>query len=66
MPRKNLVLARVGAQSLHPEWFDPGRERTWDLRLVPYQPIPDRRLPCVVGDVVPGPKWSGIREVLRS
>jgi hypothetical protein len=65
MPRENLVLARVGAQSLHPGWLDPAHDRTWDLRLVPYQEIPDQSgRDCVVGDVVPGPKWSGIRQVL--
>jgi hypothetical protein len=65
MARKNLVLARVGAQSLHPEWLDPAHDRTWDLRLVPYQEIPDQSgRDCVVGDIIPGPKWSGIRQVL--
>jgi len=65
--QKNLVLARVGASSLHPSWLDPGAERTWDLRLVPYQPIPgqDAR-DCSVTDVIAGPKWTGIREALSS
>ncbi len=63
--RSNLVLARVGADSLHPRWVDPGRPRNWDLRLVPYQPIPPQDdVDCVVGEVIPGPKWSGIRQVL--
>jgi hypothetical protein len=61
------VLARVGAQSLHPEWIDPSRPRSWDLRLVPYQEIPFQRgIDCTVGEVVPGPKWAGIREALRT
>jgi hypothetical protein len=64
--RTNLVLARVGAQSLHPDWIDPAQSRTWDLRLVPYQPIPSQDgVDCVVGEVIPGPKWSGIRQVLN-
>ena len=64
--RKNLVLARVGASSLHPQWLEGDAERNWDLRLVPYQPIPSRpELDCVAGDVIPGPKWSGLREALR-
>jgi hypothetical protein len=64
--RRNLVLARVGASSLHRRWIDPGIERTWDLRLVPYQPIPDQAdLDCDVGEVIPGPKWTGLREALR-
>src|SRR3954469_26063248 len=63
--KKNLVLARVGASSLHQCWVDRARERSWDLRLVPYQPIPSQAgLDCVVEDVIPGPKWTGLREVL--
>src|SRR3954451_7374306 len=62
--RTNLVLARVGASSLHPEWLDPSQARSWDLRLVPYQPIASHDgVDCIGGDVIPGPKWSGIRPV---
>ena len=64
--RRNLVIARVGAGSLHPEWLDPASPRNWDLRLAPYQPIPDEaRRDCVVGEIVPGPKWTGIRALLN-
>jgi hypothetical protein len=62
----NLVLARVGRNSLHPSWIERGTPRDWDLHLVPYQPIdsePD--LDCNVADVIPGPKWSGLRELLN-
>jgi hypothetical protein len=63
---KSLVLARVGRSSLHQCWVDRGKPRDWDLRLLPYQPIASQDgLDCVVEDVVPGPKWSGIREVLN-
>jgi len=65
--RKNLVVLRVGPGSLHPQWFDPTRPRNWDLYLAPYAPIePQRDIDCVVCEVVPGPKWSGIREVLNN
>ncbi len=65
--RPNLVLARVGANSLHPAWMDADTERTWDLRLVPYQPVPATpELDCHIGEVVPGPKWTGLREVLTT
>jgi hypothetical protein len=67
--RRNLVLSRVGASSLHREWLDGKDEgaRNWDLYLSPYQPIESQAdLDCVVGDVVVGPKWSGVREVLNS
>jgi hypothetical protein len=64
--RKNLVLTRVGVNSLHPGWLEGDGSRNWDLYLSPFQPIePHSALDCVVGDVVPGPKWSGIREVLN-
>jgi hypothetical protein len=64
--RKNLVLARVGPNSLHHCWVDRGKARTWDLFLAPYAAIPPvGDLDCVVGPVVAGPKWSGVREVLR-
>jgi hypothetical protein len=63
--RRNLVIARVGASSLHPEWIDDAQERDWDLYLCPYQPIPDQSgLDCTVGEVITGPKWTGIRELL--
>jgi hypothetical protein len=62
----SLVLARVGGNSLHRSWIEPGTPRDWDLYLVPYQPIgPEPGLDCVVGDVIPGPKWSGLRELLN-
>jgi hypothetical protein len=65
--RRNLVLARVGASSLHPRWLDGNGSRNWDLRLVPYQAIDDATVGDVaVGEVVPGPKWTGLREALHA
>jgi hypothetical protein len=61
---RNLVLARVGAKSLHRGWVDRGAPRDWDLRLVPYQELPPQD-DCAVEAVVPGPKWWGLREVLN-
>jgi len=62
---RNLVLARVGASSLHPSWIDPGTDRDWDLRIVPYQPVPEH--PGVDShEIVPGPKWAGLRAALKS
>jgi hypothetical protein len=64
---KSLVIARVGSSSIHPCWIDRGKPRDWDLYLLPYQPIPPHDgLDWVVGDVIPGPKWSGIRELLKT
>jgi hypothetical protein len=65
--KKSLILARVGANSLHRCWIDRGSERDWDLYLSPYQPIePQDGLDCIVGEVVPGPKLAGVAEVLRT
>lgn len=64
--RTNLVIARVGARSLHPSWVEDGSEpRNWDLYLSPYEAIDPRpEFDCVLGDVVPGPKWAGLRQLL--
>jgi Protein of unknown function (DUF707) len=65
---RNLVLARVGPDSLHPGWLegDAAGSRGFDLRLVPYREMPDQRgIDCVLGDVIPGPKWSGLRTLLN-
>ncbi len=63
---RNLVLARAGRNSLHEGWLDPAKPRNWDLRLAPYQAIPQQSdSEYVVGDVMPGPKWSGLRTVLN-
>jgi hypothetical protein len=47
--------------------MDASAPRNWDLRLSPYQPIPDQAaLDCDPGEIVPGPKWTGLREVLNA
>jgi hypothetical protein len=63
---KSLVLARVGSGSLHRGWVDRNLPRDWDLYLSPYQEIgPQDDIDCVVGEVIPGPKWSGVRQLLN-
>jgi hypothetical protein len=63
---KSLVIPRVGANSLHPLWITRGTPRDWDLYLCPFQEIPPQDgLDVMVGDVIPGWKWSGLREVLN-
>jgi hypothetical protein len=64
---RDLVLARVGAGSLHGSWLSGDDPREWDLHLVPFQPVPFASGPDLeVADVIPGPKWTGLREYLRS
>ena len=60
----NLVLARAGSRSLHNEWLGNGGSRDWDLRLIPYEPVGPQQSEVVVDAVLPGPKWSGLTEVL--
>jgi hypothetical protein len=62
---RDLVIARVGRNSLHRSWIDAGRSRDWDLYLCPFQEIPSQTgLDCVSGRVIAGPKWSGLRTLL--
>lgn len=64
--RKNLVLARVGRSSLHRCWLDPGKPRDWDLYLCPFQEIAAQAdIECTLGDMMPGPKWTGLRQLLN-
>jgi hypothetical protein len=66
MSRKNLVVARVGRHSLHPAWLDPSRPRHWDLVLCPYQELASPApADCTVTEVMPGPKWTGLRQLLN-
>ena len=45
----------------------PGTARNWDLYLCPYQPLAAQEgLDFTVGDVIAGPKWSGLRELLNN
>jgi len=63
---KSLTLARVGRNSLHRSWLDPGKPRDWDLYLCPFQEIlPQTDLDCTVGKVIPGPKWEGLKKLLN-
>jgi hypothetical protein len=63
---RDLVIARVGRNSLHRSWIDGGKPRSWDLYLCPFQEIaPQTDLDCIVGDVLPGPKWAGLRTLLN-
>jgi hypothetical protein len=66
MPRRNLVIARVGRSSLHPAWLARAENRNWDLVLCPYQDLtPHDPADCTVADVVAGPKWTGLRTLLN-
>jgi hypothetical protein len=64
--RRDLVIARVGRRSLHPTWVDTEDERGWDLYLSPFQDIAPSCAPGVtMGEVIPGPKWTGLRRLLN-
>ncbi|RZL40321.1 MAG: DUF707 domain-containing protein [Rubrivivax sp.] len=66
MRRQHLIVARVGRNSLHPRWLDRARMRSWDLHLCPFEPLPAAaREDCSTSDVIVGPKWAGLRELLN-
>jgi hypothetical protein len=65
--RRNLVIARVGRKSLHRCWVDPGRDRDWDLYLCPFQDLlPQTDIECATGEVLVGPKWTGLSHLLKT
>jgi hypothetical protein len=64
---RSLVIVRVGRTSLHRSWIEAGKARDWDLYLSPYEEIgPQDDVDCTVGDVISGPKWTGLRMLLNS
>ncbi|MDB5627327.1 MAG: hypothetical protein JWR73_3129 [Tardiphaga sp.] len=64
---RSLVIARVGRKSLHRCWIDAGKPREWDLYLCPYEEIgPQQDLDCQIGEVMPGPKWTGLTKLLNA
>ncbi|MDB5842710.1 MAG: hypothetical protein JWP79_20 [Polaromonas sp.] len=66
MNRQNLVVARVGQNSLHPTWLSPAEFRNWDLYLCPYQAVHVHdESALTLGDVIVGPKWTGLRALLN-
>jgi hypothetical protein len=66
MLRKHLVVARVGRQSLHPTWQSSSSSRSWDLYLCPYQELGEHSGDFTVGKLMPGPKWTGVRELFAT
>jgi hypothetical protein len=63
--RRHLVIARVGRNSLHRTWLESATDRNWDLYLCPFQAIADQSdVQCKVGEVIAGPKWTGLTALL--
>lgn len=66
---KSLIIVRAGRKSLHHGWIDYGRTRNWDLYVCPFEAIPfqsDPSAQIIVGEVIPGPKWSGLSQLFRT
>jgi hypothetical protein len=65
---KDLVIFRAGERSLHSFWRDVEAAPSWDLYLCPYQPIPAAPAApgVIVGEVIHGPKFSGLRTLLQA
>ena len=67
MHRRHLVIPRVGRKSLHPHWLEGAPRRNWDLHLCPFEPLAaEARANCTSSEVIPGPKWAGLRELLNA
>jgi hypothetical protein len=67
MQRRHLVIPRVGRHSLHPLWLKGATERSWDLYLCPFEPLqPQALADCRSSEVIAGPKWAGLRELLNT
>jgi hypothetical protein len=63
---RSLVIARVGRGSLHENWIASSAPRDWDLVLCPFEPLePGVTEGCTVTEVIPGPKWTGLRTLLN-
>lgn len=64
---RSLVIARVGRTSLHRCWVDSDKPRNWDLYLSPFEEIgPQADLVCQIGEVISGPKWTGLVQLLTT
>jgi hypothetical protein len=67
MQHRHLVIARVGQNSLHPTWLGDPATRNWDLYLCPFQALlPQAAAQATLGEVIVGPKWTGLRELLNA
>lgn len=65
---RSLIIVRAGPDSLHPRWIEDAATRDWDLFVCPYAEVPFASDPArgvTVGDVRPGPKWTGLRALLE-
>src|SRR5688572_28573918 len=66
---RDPIIVRAGPLSLHHTWRARGQVQAWDLFVCPYEelPIAVADEPYVIlGEVIPGPKWIGLRALLNS
>lgn len=66
---KSLVIVRAGRKSLHNAWIDWGKDSSWDLFVCPFEEIAaqtNTTAGVMIGDVIPGAKWSGLSKLLGS
>lgn len=67
MRTRNLVIPRVGRNSLHRQWLHGTARRNWDLHLCPFETLASAaHAGCSSSEVIPGPKWAGLRELLTT
>ena len=64
--RRNLVIVRAGARSLHPTWLINSEFRDWDIVVSVYDDAVFQHGEDAVVIRHPGGKWDGISEYLLS
>src|SRR5580704_10385767 len=65
---RDLIIVRAGSLSLHQTWLVREQPQPWDLFVCPYEKLPIAVVDasCVFfGEVIPGPKWIGLRALLN-
>jgi hypothetical protein len=65
---KDLVIFRSGTKSLHSAWKSANSEAAFDVFICPYHELPDgaKGPGTLVGYIIKGPKWTGLRELLKT
>lgn len=65
---RDLIIVRAGPRSLHGTWLDADTRQSWDLFVCPYRELPavvPNASRLILGEVIPGPKWTGLRTLLN-
>jgi hypothetical protein len=64
LARRNLVVCRAGAESLHPRWLGDPASRSWDLLLSAYHDDAPLTGDEILVHRVAGSKWQGLADLM--